>query len=413
MFSVLLLPVSDAAAQLRAAVYVGGLASPVGFVQDPSDPSVQYVVEQGGAIVVIKDGVKLNTPFLDLSDRIITGGERGLVGLAFPPDYGASGRFYVYFTRAGDGHSVVARINRSADPLVADVNTIKELVWSADPDPDEPDSTPQPFIPQPFEEHKAGCMMFGPDGFLYIALGDGGDSNDPLNNAQNTTELLGKILRIDVNVPDDNEQGFVTPEGNAGLPRPEIWSLGWRNPWRFSFDDPAKGGTGAMVIADVGQEGWEEIDYEPAGRPGRNYGWRVFEGSHEHVTTEPLASPALPPVFEYDHVVGRSITGGYVYRGQSMASMRGRYFFADFITRKVWSLALTIDEATGEATASDLVDHTEDLSTDTTLGRFSSFGVDAAGELLAVSYSEGAILRIGQIPATPGGLRIIRDGQLR
>ena len=137
-------------------------------------------------------------------------------------------------------------------------------------------------------------MTFGPDGYLYISQGDGGSGGDPENNAQNTSELLGKILRIDVNVPDGHPQGFVVPAGNAGLPRPEIWSLGWRNPWRFSFDPPARGGTGAMLVADVGQDAWEEIDYEPAGRAGRNYGWRVREGLHAYTgsTTQPLVDPS-------------------------------------------------------------------------------------------------------------------------
>ncbi len=184
-------------------------------------------------------------------------------------------------------------------------------------------------------------MAFGADGYLYIAQGDGGGGGDPENNAQNTSELLGKILRIDVNVPDAHPQGFVVPAGNAGLPRPEIWSLGWRNPWKFSFDSPARGGTGAMLVADVGQGAWEEIDYEPAGRAGRNYGWRVREGAHPYTgsTTQPL----VDPIYDYDHNAGRSITGGYVYRGAAFPAMRGRYFFGDYATRRVWSLNLHVN----------------------------------------------------------------------
>ena len=203
----------------------------------------------------IRNGVVQATPFLDISSLVLCCGERGLLGLAFPPDYGASGRFYVNYTRAGDGRVVVARYRRSVNPLVAESQGVS-LIWS----------TGEDTIRHPFSNHNAGCMQFGPDGYLYISQGDGGSGGDPENNAQNTSELLGKILRIDVDVPDGHPQGFVVPAGNAGLPRPEIWSLGWRNPWRFSFDMPARGGTGAMLVADVGQDAWEEIDYEPAGR---------------------------------------------------------------------------------------------------------------------------------------------------
>ena len=246
---------------------------------------------------------------------------------------------------------VVARYRRSVNPLVAESQGVA-LVWS----------TGEDSIRHPQSNHNAGCLAFGADGYLYIAQGDGGGGGDPENNAQNPNELLGKILRIDVNVPDSHPQGFVVPAGNAGLPRPEIWSLGWRNPWKFSFDAPARGGTGAMVVADVGQGAWEEIDYEPAGRGGRNYGWRVREGAHDYTgsTTQPL----VDPIFDYDHVAGRSITGGYVYRGAAFPALRGRYFFGDYATRRVWSLNLRVNASTGEAspsTAADLVEHTAEL----------------------------------------------------
>ena len=161
--------------------------------------------------------------------------------------------------------------------------------------------------------------------------------------------------------------------GTPGLPRPEIWSLGWRNPWKFSFDTPARGGTGAMLVADVGQDAWEEIDYEPAGRGGRNYGWRVREGAHAYTgsTTQPL----VDPIYDYDHGAGRSITGGYVYRGAALAAVRGRYFFADYVTRRVWSMALRVNATTGEAspsTVADLVDHTTELGGTTILGGISA-----------------------------------------
>ena len=303
------------------------------------------------------------------------------------------------YTRTGDGRAVVARYRRSVNPLVAESQGFS-LVWS----------TGEDSIRHPFTNHNAGCVAFGPDGYLYIAQGDGGSGGDPENNAQNTSELLGKILRIDVNVADTHPQGFVVPAGNAGLPRPEIWSLGWRNPWRFSFDSPARGGTGAMLVADVGQGAWEEVDYEPAGRGGRNYGWRVREGAHTYTgsTTQPL----VDPIYDYDHGQGRSITGGYVYRGAALPAMRGRYFFADYVTRRVWSIALHVNATTGEAspsTAADLIDHTTDLGGSAVVGGVSSFGLDAAGELYVINYSSGTILKIVGLPPTaPTNLRFIR-----
>jgi glucose/arabinose dehydrogenase len=395
--SLLLLDAAVADAQLKAVAYVAGLSSPIAFEADPSDPTVQYVAEQRGVIRVIKSGVVQTTSFLDISSLVLCCSERGLLGLAFAPDYATSGRFFVNYTRQPDGRVVVARYHRSANPLVADTQGFS-LVWS----------TGENSIRHPFSNHNSGCMAFGPDGYLYITQGDGGSGGDPENNAQNTSELLGKVLRIDVNVPDAHPQGFVVPPGNAGLPRPEIWSMGWRNAWRFSFDQPSRGGTGAMLIGDVGQDAWEEIDYEPAGQPGRNYGWRVREGAHPYNGTTAL--PLIEPIFEYNHATGSSVIGGYVYRGP-IAAIRGRYFFADYVTRRVWSLALHVNTTTGEASpsvAADLVDHTTELGGTTVVGGISAFGLDAAGDLYIVSYSRGVILKVVSPPAAPTDLRIIR-----
>jgi glucose/arabinose dehydrogenase len=386
-----------AEAQLRTVSYVTGLSSPIAFEQDPSDPLVQYVAEQRGIIRVVRGGVLQATPFLDISSLVVCCSERGLLGLAFAPDYGASGRFYVTYTRAGDGRIVVARYRRSANPLVAESQGFR-LVWS----------TGEDSIRHPFTNHNGGCLAFGPDGYLYIAQGDGGSGGDPENNAQNPAELLGKMLRIDVSVPDSHPTGFVIPAGNAGLERPEIWSLGWRNPWKFSFDSPARGGTGAMLIADVGQGAWEEINYEPAGASGRNYGWRFREGAHPYTGSTTI--PLVDPIYDYDRAAGRSVTGGYVYRGVALPSMRGRYFFADYVTRRVWSLAIRLNGA-GEALASvaaDLVDHTDTLGGTNVIGGVSGFGVDAAGELYIINHSAGIILKIVGAPAAPTNVRITR-----
>jgi glucose/arabinose dehydrogenase len=270
-------------------------------------------------------------------------------------------------------------------------------------------------VAQPFSNHNGGNLVFGPDGFLYIGLGDGGSGDDPDHRAQNPASLLGKMLRIDVNLPESHPVGYVVPAGNPFVSgamgaRPEIWSFGLRNPWRYSFDDPSRGGTGALVLADVGQNAWEEVDYEPAGRGGRNYGWRNREGAHANVGSRPPAYlPLTDPIHEYDHSTGQSITGGFVYRGSALgSSWRGRYFFADFVTSRVWSIALSISPI-GEATAFDLREHTADLGGAGQLTNISAFGLDADAELYIVSYGRGVILRLSAgTPPIPTGLRIIR-----
>ena len=381
----------EAQSQIRASVYASGFTSPLAFVQDPTTAAVQYVVEQRGRIRVVRNGTVLSTDFLDLGSAVSTGGERGLLGMAFAPDYAASGRFYLNFTNPS-GHTVVARFRRSTgNPLIADPASRVDLRWGP---------SGVPFISQPYANHNGGNLVFGPDGFLYIGMGDGGSGNDPEHRAQNPSELLGKMLRIDVNVPDSDPSGYRVPSSNPfiGTPgtRPEIWSFGLRNPFRYSFDDPARGGTGALVIGDVGQGRWEEIDYEPPNRGGLNYGWRNREGAHDNVTSLPPAFlPLVDPIHEYDHGVGQSVTGGYVYRGIGLGrAYQGRYVFADFVQGRVWSLALTIDPSTGAATASNLVEHTSALGGFTQLGNISSFGVGWDGELYVVSYSRGAILKI-------------------
>jgi len=400
----------DAQSFLKSRVYATGLSSPIAFVQDPTRNSRQFVVEQGGRIRVIESGVIQPADFLDLRGAIVSGGEQGLLGMAVSPDYASTGRFYVNFTNPA-GNTVIARFVRSSNPAVADPSTRFDLTWPSG----------LAYIPQPYANHNAGNLAFGPDGFLYIALGDGGSGNDPENRAQNPAELLGKCLRIDVNVPLNHATGYVVPSTNpfvsggpAGVQK-EIWSFGLRNPWRYSFDMPSRGGTGAMIIGDVGQGAWEEVDYEPAGRGGRNYGWRVREGAHPNIASPPPvyvpASGLTEPIWEYSHSVGQSITGGFVYRGSSLAaSYRGRYFFADYVQGKVWSMALSINPTSGEATASTPADHTAELGGSAVIGNISSFGLDAAGELYIVNHTGGSIVQIipGVPPTPPTNLRIIR-----
>lgn len=409
--AVVLGPSVAAQSNLAGRVYVSGLAAPVAFIQDSTNNSRQFVVEQAGRIRVVENGSLVSTDFLNLTGSISSGGERGLLGMALSPDYAASGRFYVNFTDPA-GNTVIARFLRSAgNPAVADAASRFDLQWPSG----------LKYIVQPYSNHNAGNLAFGPDGYLYIALGDGGSGDDPENRAQNPAELLGKMLRIDVNVPVAHSNGYVVPPSNpfvtsgpAGVLK-EIWAFGLRNPWRYSFDLPSRGGTGAIIIGDVGQGAWEEVDYEPAGRGGRNYGWRYREGAHLNVTSPaPVYNPPgglTDPIWEYSHSVGQSITGGFVYRGSSLpATFRGRYFFADYVQGRVWSMVLTINPTTGEATASTPVDHTAELGGSGTIGNISSFGLDAAGELYVVNHTGGSIVRIlNGVPNPPTNLRIIRN----
>ena len=384
---------STCQAQVRAEVFVSGVSNAVAFVQNPADPRMQFVVQLDGHIRVITNGVLASGDFLNLSQTISFGGEQGLLGLAFPPNYGTSGRFFVNFTDHA-GNTVVARFRVSSNPAVADAASRFDLKWGGTVG----------YIAQPFANHNGGNLAFGPDGFLYIGMGDGGSGNDPGNRAQDPSVLLGKMLRIDVAVPDADTWGYRIPADNpfAGTStRGEIWSFGVRNPWRFSFDDLSHGGTGALVIGDVGQGAVEEVDYEPRNAGGRNYGWRIREGNIDNDTSLPPAYlPLTEPVFTYTHADGQSITGGIVYRGRALGpAYVGRYFFADYVARRVWSVALDVNQSTGEATASDRIEHTAALGGSSAIGNISSFGTDADGELYLVSLTNGAIMRV--LPASP------------
>jgi glucose/arabinose dehydrogenase len=385
-------------AEIRLQPFVSGLSLPVGMVQDPVNSSVQFVVEQAGRIRVIQDGVVLSPDFLDISGLVGCCGERGLLGLAFPPNAAATRRFYVNYTNQA-GHTVIARYKRSvANALIADASTRFDLLWASIGN--------LPFIPHEpaYGNHNGGDLAFGPDGYLYIGMGDGGSGNDPNHRAQSPNTLLGKMLRIDVSVSDSHPNGYQVPvdnpflDGNPIVALPEIWDFGMRNPWRFSFDT-GNGGTGALIIADVGQGTREEIDYEPAGAGGRNYGWRVREGTTFNVTSLPPAfTPLRDPIHDYDRSVGFVVTGGYTYRGDALSqNFRGRYFFADFGSARLWSLGLNVNPVTGEASMADLLEHTSEVGGPAAIGNVSSFGRDARGELYLVQYS-GSIVKLAGPP---------------
>jgi glucose/arabinose dehydrogenase len=380
-----------ARAQLASALVTSGFSAPIAMVPDPTQPNVQFVVEQGGRIRVVRNGQLESTDFLDLRSLVLSGGERGLLGLAFAPDYAVSGRFFVNYTRQPDGHTVVARYRRSAsDPLRADPSSRFDLRW--------PDGNR--YIFQPFPNHNGGDLDFGSDGYLYIPLGDGGSANDPDHRAQNPAELLGKILRIDTAVSDADVEGYDVPPDNPFVGRPgvlpEIWAFGVRNPFRLTVDRIDRGGTGARVFADVGQNMWEEVDYEPFGAGGRNYGWRNREGAHDNITSRPPAFlPLVDPILEYSHDVGNVITGGVVYRGSALGiAYFGRYFFADFGASRIWSVGLTINPVTREATAGQMIEHTAELGGAGVLGNVSSFELGADCEVYFLNWSAGELRRI-------------------
>ena len=352
-FAVMAVP---AAALRLERVLASGLAAPV-FVTSARDGSGRlYVVERGGRVLVFIPGVPPAT-FVDLSASVAAGGERGLLGLAFHPGYAANGRLFVYYTRAGDGAIVVAEHRRS---IVADV---------ADPVGRALLTIPHPGA----SNHNGGMLAFGPDGYLYIGTGDGGAANDPPNNAQNRDVLLGKILRIDVDRADASAgTGYSAPPdnpfvGTAG--RDEIFAWGLRNPWRFAFDRA----TGALWVADVGQDAREEVN-APVVRGG-NYGWRVYEGTTCTNNDPALCDPSayLGPAFEYPHALGRcSITGGYPYRGARGTLAAGSYVYADFCTGEIfaWNGAF------------------QAVLRDTDLA-IASFGEDESGELYVVDINGG------------------------
>lgn len=340
-----------------------GLARPT-FVTHAGDGSGRlFVLEKQGRIRVIEDGRVLPEPFLDITGVVkSSGNEQGLLGLAFHPDYERNGRFFVYYT-AQDNDNTVAEYRVAGDANRADLRSGKELLAVADK----------------YSNHNGGMLAFGPDGYLYIAMGDGGSSGDPDDNGQDLLAFLGKILRIDV----DSGDPYAIPESNPFIVRSnargEIWAWGLRNPWRFSFDRE----TGDLWIADVGQNKYEEVNFQPAGsKGGENYGWAVMEGTHCFRPSSGCDTTGMTtPIFEYDHGEGCSITGGYVYRGEAHPALTGIYLFTDYCTGNLW--------------ATRQVGGTFDTEQIGRLpGSISSFGEDEAGELYAVRDSEGAVYRV-------------------
>jgi glucose/arabinose dehydrogenase len=323
--------------QLGLRTVASGLSSPVYVASIPGQAAKLYVVEQVGRIVVLVNGKPAARPFLDIRSKVRSGGEQGLLSVAFHPNYKSNHKFYVDYT---DTNGDTRVIEYKSDGNVA-IRALRQLL----------------FVKQPYANHNGGQLQFGPDGWLYVGMGDGGSGGDPQNHAQNLKSHLGKLLKINVNSKKINVQ---------------IAGYGLRNPWRFTFDKP----TGDLYIGDVGQNEWEEIDYTPKNSPGvENYGWRVYEGTHVYSPGEKpnTAGHLVMPVAEYSHGSGCSVTGGYVYRGSQVASLQGRYVYGDFCSGKIWSFVIQ------DGKAADV--RAESIS----VKNLSSFGVDTRGELYATS----------------------------
>ena len=341
-----------------------GLSVPLYLTAPPGDARL-FIVEKTGGIRIVKEQALLEQPFLDLSAQVSTGSEQGLLGLAFDPEYAANGRFLVHYTDLA-GNTVVSRFQVSADPDRAEAASEQVMLT----------------VPQPFLNHNGGQITFGPDGFLYLGLGDGGSGGDPDNRGQGLSDLLGSILRIDVRSAD----AYSVPADNPFVGQPnargEVWSYGLRNPWRFSFDRA----NGDLYIADVGQSQWEEIDVstiaQGSGR-GVNYGWSVMEGAHCFRGPGSDHSGLALPTLEYSHREGCSVTGGYVYRGSAVPSLQGHYFYAEFCEGWVRSFRFGEGQVTDETSWPSLAPG----------GSIVSFGEDAAGELYVLGAG-GTVSRI-------------------
>jgi glucose/arabinose dehydrogenase len=368
--SLLLLPLvlvgSTSAAQTPLSVtlqpFAQGFRRPLDFRQANDGSDRLYVVEKAGVIRVLHGDQPVAQAFLDIQQQVGSGGsEQGLLGLAFDPQYAVNGLFYVNFTDR-NGDSVVARYQVSGDPDIADPATGSVILVQ----------------PQPFPNHNGGNLVFGPDGYLYIGFGDGGSAGDPMGNGQKSSTWLGKLLRIDVR----GEFPYTVPPDNpfVGVPGwlPEIWALGLRNPWRYTFDRA----TGDLYLGDVGQGMWEEVDYLPAGTAGANFGWSVTEGNHCFRDGCDL-SPFVPAVAEYSHDRGDcAVIGGYVYRGATYPALQGVYLYADECTGRLWALTRDANGAWSSV---------EQGRTGISI---SSFGEDDSGEMYVTGFDDGVIYRV-------------------
>jgi glucose/arabinose dehydrogenase len=344
---------------------VDGLDAPLAVTSAGDGSGRIFVVQQGGQILIVRDGALVKTAFLDIADRITSGGERGLLGLAFHPDFPTDPRLFVNYTDAKGDTQVSAFGVPPGKPDTADPASEVKLLH----------------IAQPYANHNGGAVALGPDGFLYIATGDGGSGGDPHGNGQSLETHLGKILRIDVDRAD-GDRAYAVPADNPFAGKadalPEIFLYGLRNPWRMSFDRA----TGDLWIGDVGQNAWEEVDVARAGASGENYGWNTMEANHcFHPSSDCVRTGLTLPVTEYSHDAGCTVIGGNVYRGTAQPALAGGYFFGDYCSGAIWAMNPAGDELRDARLVAEGA------------GSLSSFGEDEAGELYATDLG-GKLLRL-------------------
>ena len=374
---------------MSSVLIADGYKKPVFITSYPNNAKLLYIVEQAGLIKIINDGKKLSRPFFDINKRVVNpnrpGDERGLLGFAFHPNHTNNGKFYINYMD-NDGNTIVSEFSTNSE-LRANHKSERIILK----------------LTQPYGNHNGGDIQFGPDGYLYISIGDGGKAGDPLNAGQDLSSLFGKIIRIDI-----EQKPYGIPKSNPFFgqkdKREEIWAWGLRNVWRFSFDKQ----TGDKYLADVGQNKWEEVNFEPASsKGGLNYGWRIMEANHcydpkENCPTEGLIKPIIEypndanhPAFAFriieelsfseTDVEGCSVTGGYVYRGQKIKSMQGQYIFGDYCSGNIWTLKVVNGKAI------NFKNRTEEINIGG--GEFttyiSSFGQDSDGEIYIIDYNGG------------------------
>ena len=346
-----------------------GLVAPLAIANANDGSGRLFIAEQDGRIrIVRRDGAVVAAPFLDIASEVSSGGERGLLGLAFHPDFPTDPRLFVDYTDTNGDTRVSSFTVDPASRDVADASTESRLL----------------FVKQPYPNHNGGALAFGPDGYLYISLGDGGSGGDPHANGQSLSTLLGKILRVDVDRAEGDLEYGIPPDNPfaaaGGDKRGEIWLTGLRNPWRLSFDRA----NGDLWIGDVGQGAWEEVDVQRAGVPGgTNFGWNRMEGAHCYRPSNGCEDPDLTlPVAEYGHGQGCTVIGGIVYRGTAQARLTGAYLFADYCSGRVWA----IDAAKNAVRKPTVVADTKH--------NFAAFGEDETGEAYAVDIGAGTLLRV-------------------
>lgn len=363
-------PPPDPDVRIALEAVTNGLNRPVALTH--AGDARLFITLQGGQVVILDGPNVLPVPFLDITNRVSTGGERGLLSIAFHPRYKENGFFYADYTDR-NGDTVVSRFAVSSDPNVAAASSEKLLLR----------------IPQPFANHNGGQLQFGPDGYLYIGTGDGGAAGDPGDRAQSLKTLLGKILRIDVDGGDPYGIPDTNPFAAAPDARGEIWAYGFRNPWRFSFDRLTK----ELFIGDVGQSRVEEIDLIKPADGGHNYGWRKMEGSLCFTPASGCNDGTMElPIIEYNHTIGCSVTGGYRYRGAQYPQLSGIYFFGDFCSGRIWS---AFPDWQGKWTATSRMDTSLSIT---------AFGEDAAGELYVLD-ADGDVYRITDLRVRQRAIR--------